>query len=333
MPSRRPSWKRVLAAGAVALLISPAALLSATPASAADGSSTLPSGPNPLASGPALPTFSAAAEAQKTAEREGRTAVAKKLGIISAQPTAVWLGEWYDSSTLVRVLRAETQAAVRQKKTAVFVLYAIPARDCGQHSGGGLDPAGYARWVALIAQTLRGTPSVAIVEPDALAMLGECAGQGDRAGLIRDGVRTLAAAGVPAYIDAGNSGWIAPEVMAARLRDAGIADARGFATNVSGFRTTASERTYAERVRSALGGTARYVIDTSRNGRGWTGEWCNPPGAGLGSTPRAVSGAGGLDALLWIKRPGESDGDCNGGPAAGSWFEKAALDLVARRQT
>ncbi|MDT0116667.1 glycoside hydrolase family 6 protein [Microbacterium sp. PRF11] len=288
--------------------------------------------PNPLASGPALPTYSAAAEAQKAATAAGRTSVAKQIAVIAGQPTAVWLGEWYDDAALVRVLQAETQTAAQQKKTAVFVLYAIPARDCGLHSSGGFDAAGYQRWARLIAQTLRGTPSVAIVEPDALAMLGSCEGQGDRLGLIADAVRTLADAGVPAYIDAGNSNWVPAETMAQRLRDAGVSTARGFSTNISNFQTTTAEQRYAERVRALLGGTARYVIDTSRNGRGWTGDWCNPSGVGLGTTPRAVTGSGGLDALLWIKRPGESDGLCNGGPAAGSWFEKAALDLVALRK-
>ena len=109
------------------------------------------------------------------------------------------------------------------------------------------------------------------------------------------------------------------ETMAERLRAAGVASARGFSANVSNFKLTADEQRYAESLRTLLGGSARYVIDTSRNGRGWTGDWCNPSGVGLGSTPRAVSGSGGLDALLWIKRPGESDGECNGGPAAGGW--------------
>lgn len=306
-------------------------LFVSTPAAAREvSSSTTPSG-NPLASGPAMPTYSAAAEAQKAAAAAGRTSVAKQISVIAGQPTAVWLGEWYDDAALVRVLQAESQAAIQQRKTAVFVLYAIPARDCDFYSSGGFDGPNYQRWTRLIAQTLRGTPSVAIVEPDALSMLGQCDGQGDRVGLIADAVRVLAEAGVPSYIDAGHSRWISAETMAERLRAAGVSAARGFATNVSNFNLTADEHGYAERLRTLLGGSARYVIDTSRNGRGWTGDWCNPSGVGLGTTPRPVSGRGGLDALLWIKRPGESDGECNGGPAAGAWFEKAALDLVALR--
>jgi endoglucanase len=95
-----------------------------------------------------------------------------------------------------------------------------------------------------------------------------------------------------------------------------------------------------------------FVIDSSRNGQGpWTPaasypdpqDWCNPPDRGLGVRPTADTGSTLLDAYLWIKIPGESDGECTRGlgptgtvdpewgivdPAAGSWFPEMALDLV-----
>lgn len=49
-------------------------------------------------------------------------------------------------------------------------------------------------------------------------------------------------------------------------------------------------------------------IDESRvDRRIHKGNWCNPSGAGLGERPRAVPEAG-IDAYVWIKPPGESDG-------------------------
>jgi len=97
--------------------------------------------------------------------------------------------------------------------------------------------------------------------------------------------------------------------------------------------------------------TVHFVIDTSRNGQGpWTPpahpagdpqDWCNPPNRGLGLRPTANTGQPLLDAYLWVKIPGESDGQCyrwtNGpldpvrnmqDPAAGQWFPKMALELV-----
>ncbi len=96
-----------------------------------------------------------------------------------------------------------------------------------------------------------------------------------------------------------------------------------------------------------------FVIDTSRNWQGpWTPTtsypdamtWCNPPDRGLGVRPSANTGNTLLDAYLWIKLPGESDGECTRGlgpagttvdpewglidPAAGQWFPEMALDLV-----
>jgi endoglucanase len=98
----------------------------------------------------------------------------------------------------------------------------------------------------------------------------------------------------------------------------------------------------------------KFVIDTSRNGRGpWTAPadssypdpqvWCNPPDRGLGARPTVATGNGLASAYLWIKKPGESDGSCNRGiagattdpewndavdPAAGAWFPGLALDLA-----
>jgi endoglucanase len=38
-----------------------------------------------------------------------------------------------------------------------------------------------------------------------------------------------------------------------------------------------------------------------------------------------------VDAYLWIKTPGGSDGDCHAGdPPAGGWFQSYALGLVQR---
>lgn len=97
----------------------------------------------------------------------------------------------------------------------------------------------------------------------------------------------------------------------------------------------------------------RFVIDTSRNGQGpWTPpagvypdpqDWCNPPGRGVGIRPTLDTGVPLVDAYLWIKIPGESDGQCTRGlgpvgtvdpewdqvdPAAGQWFPDMALELA-----
>ncbi|MFF9624943.1 glycoside hydrolase family 6 protein [Streptomyces griseosporeus] len=98
--------------------------------------------------------------------------------------------------------------------------------------------------------------------------------------------------------------------------------------------------------------SAHFVIDTSRNGLGaWTPEpgkysgdpeiWCNAPGRGLGPRPTADTGVPLVDAYLWVKIPGESDGSCTrntGGsidpeygivdPPAGTWWPDQAHSLA-----
>ncbi|WP_407676180.1 glycoside hydrolase family 6 protein [Peristeroidobacter agariperforans] len=99
------------------------------------------------------------------------------------------------------------------------------------------------------------------------------------------------------------------------------------------------ELTYAQAfrqraVQAGFDANIGMLIDTSRNGWGGPnrptgpstaadlntrinasridrrihkGNWCNPSGAGLGERPRAAP-ASGIDAYVWIKPPGESDG-------------------------
>ncbi len=146
---------------------------------------------------------------------------------------------------------------------------------------------------------------------------------------------------------------------------------------------TYSDQWYAASLGKAVP-TTHFVIDTSRNGQGplvagvyaaapynqpsavvqtiGNGNWCNPPNRGLGTPSTANTGVPLLDAYLWVKTPGQSDGTCDaaGGvrawdfaaysepgwpnepstqavfdplwgiddPAAGAWFPQQALDLA-----
>jgi endoglucanase len=115
--------------------------------------------------------------------------------------------------------------------------------------------------------------------------------------------------------------------MAPILNEIGMSDIRGFATNVSNFNSTDSETTYANAL-SAKTGDSHYIIDTSRNGNGGTSDWCNPTGRALGHVPTVIDNGTAQDADLWVKQPGESDGSCNGGPTAGTWWDAGALALA-----
>ncbi|MBA3670963.1 MAG: glycoside hydrolase family 6 protein, partial [Gemmatimonadaceae bacterium] len=119
-----------------------------------------------------------------------------------------------------------------------------------------------------------------------------------------------------------------PTDMADRLRKSGIDGADGFALNVSNFQANSVLMTYGDALSRLVGGK-HYVIDTSRNGRGGAArrEWCNPPGQALGTLPTTDTRRPLVDAFLWVKVPGQSDGTCNGGPRAGEWWPDYALGL------
>jgi endoglucanase len=294
----------------------------------------------PIADGPAFGSrlyvdpYSDAQSVYRQLIAQGNTGTAALIGQIASQPTAVWLGDWYSPTLLLSVIQRHLSAAAAQGAKPVFVTYAIPDRDCGGYSAGGFTTDQYLDWNARVAAALAGSHAVVLVEPDSLAMLSstKCAGVAPtRLPLLRSAVDTLAAAGLVTYLDGGNARWLTPDVQASYLKAAGIADARGFFTNVSNFDFTQAERDYAGKISSRVG-WKHFVIDVSRNGNGWTGTWCNPPGAALGPNPQlAQSATSKLDALLWVKHPGASDGPCNGGPAAGAWFESAAEALVLGR--
>jgi endoglucanase len=106
--------------------------------------------------------------------------------------------------------------------------------------------------------------------------------------------------------------------------------------------------------------TTHFIIDSSRNGKGplnsapfglapynqpsdvlsalTSGNWCNPPGAGLGIRPTANTGVALLDAYLWVKIPGESDGSCAAnadghGPRAWDYTQYNPWNVTGAAQT
>ena len=119
--------------------------------------------------------------------------------------------------------------------------------------------------------------------------------------------------------------------MASRLTSAGIAMAQGFSLNISNFLFTSDNVSYGAQISSLVGGR-HFVVDTGRNGLGPTSDdqWCNPAGRALGVRPTTATGNALVDAFLWIKSPGESDGACNGAPASGAWMPEYALGLSQR---
>ncbi len=156
------------------------------------------------------------------------------------------------------------------------------ASHCGGGSAGGASsPEAYVGWIRAVAAAIGTADAVVIVEPDTLALL--CGDPVQRVRMLQDAVDALEAnRGTRTYLDAGHSDWIAPQVMAERLRAAGVDEADGFALNVSNFQTTADNVAYGAAVSTVLGG-GHFVVDTGRNGNGPGSDWCNPRVGRLGN--------------------------------------------------
>lgn len=297
---------------------------------------TPPSGPAHALEGASLyldPYSNAAREAATL--RSSDPARAALFDKVAGQSQADWVGDWIPTAELASNVDARIDAIAAAGAVPVLVAYAIPLRDCGSYSAGGIaTPDGYREWVRELARGIGGRRAAVILEPDALGLISclTAVQQDDRLALLADAVTTLTAGGASVYLDAGHSAWVPGETMASRLTAAGVAGARGFSLNVSNFQPTANEIAYGATLAERLGGKA-FVIDTSRNGLGpYDGaeSWCNPPGRALGERPSTSTGVAGLDALLWVKRPGESDGTCRGGPSAGTWWPDYAAGLAGR---
>ncbi|MET9154603.1 glycoside hydrolase family 6 protein [Streptomyces griseoflavus] len=266
---------------------------------------------------------------------DGKKAEAEQIRKIAEQP----VGEWISPEKPEEQARGYTEGAEKADRTALLVLYNIPHRDCDQYSrGGAADGDAYRDFVDAVARGIGDRPATVILEPDAvLHLVDGCTPQQyheERYDLLSGAIDKLKGLkNTKVYLDAGNAGWGNPDQIFDPLKRAGIDRADGFSVNVSNFYTTEESIAYGKRLSAKVGGKP-FVIDTSRNGNGPYTEgdpkerWCNPPGRALGETPTVDTADPLVDAYLWVKRPGESDGECKGGPKAGQWWADYALELA-----
>lgn len=247
---------------------------------------------------------------------------------------------WVDSNDAIDVVASDVRSYVRAAEAVsalpIIAIYAVPHRDCGGFSSGGM--AGgedYRTWVEQVAAGAGQSHVAFVIEPDALTAM-DCLPpdlQAERLDLLRFAVQTLTRnPNASVYIDGGHSRWLPAAELARRLDAVDVDLARGFALNTSNFLPTQEQIAYGENV-SQLTNGAHYVIDTSRNGAGPAPDaplnWCNPPGRAVGAAPTSVTAGPNADAYLWVKHPGESDGDCaRDDPHSGTFMDSYATALV-----
>ncbi|KZT41730.1 exoglucanase 3, partial [Sistotremastrum suecicum HHB10207 ss-3] len=189
-------------------------------------------------------------------------------------------------------------------------------------------------------------------------------------------ISKLQAPNVALYLDAGHGGWLGwagnlqpaaelfAEVVGLATKGSKI---RGFSINTSNYNTynasyqetfynydpSYTEDLYANNLAPYLKNVslpAHFVVDTGRDGkygiRTDGSQWCNVKGAGFGIRPTTTTHDPLIDALVWVKPGGESDGTSNSSsprfdptcvdsaaftpaPEAGTWFEAYFESLLA----
>jgi endoglucanase len=264
---------------------------------------------------------------------------------IGSKAQALWIiPEAYGTKWVRSSVRAYTSRALKAKKTPMLTVYGIPGRDCGgQSSSGALQTAAqYRAWIRQIGAGLKKQHALVILEPDALPLFGGTSCGTPPAGwlgMLRYASKTLSRSGAWVYLDAGHSNWTPYDNRPSLLKAAGIQYDRGISTNVSNFRPTRDEQSYAATMLAGLRKLGvkgkHYVIDTSRNGATPSPDGydvLNPTWARVGAAPR-LAFKGAFDGTLWVKHPGESDGQVNGGNASGQWCTLLADRLLGRPDT
>ncbi|KAI8692476.1 hypothetical protein LRP88_07403 [Fusarium phalaenopsidis] len=235
----------------------------------------------------------------------------------------------------------------------------------------------YINTIKKIIQSYSDIRILLVIEPDSLANLvtnmdvAKCAKAHDAyISLTNYAVTELNLPNVAMYLDAGHAGWLgwpnnqgpAAKLFASIYKDAGKPAAlRGLATNVANYNAWSlssappytqgasiyDEKSYIHAMGPLLEQNgwpgAHFITDQGRSGKQPTGQiqwgdWCNSKGTGFGIRPSANTGDSLLDAFVWVKPGGESDGTsdtsaarydyhCGASaalqpaPEAGTWFQ------------
>ncbi|KAH9106262.1 hypothetical protein LEN26_014601 [Aphanomyces euteiches] len=287
------------------------------------------------------------------------------LQAVASQPIATWYTDRVDDPGAVA--SAVLDACCKANDVPVFVVYGLPHKDCDaglSSAGSNQNDDDYATFVSRLASLVSTRQVIYVIEPDALALLAQdaasCAWTFNYFDNLVRAVELLTCSNPNArvYIDVGHWGLTNVSTvlpLVANLTKLGRGHVMGIAINTSNFRTTSELTQLCHAFVDA--GTAQYgtsghdgallpvklmnfqgynwtcVFDTARNYRGPApdDEWCNPSTAAIGVPPTDQTGIRAVDYFLWLKPPGESDGECADenafslpqSPDAGQYFDLA----------
>ncbi|KAF0716255.1 Aste57867_2943 [Aphanomyces stellatus] len=300
----------------------------------------------PLCKGNPVPSYSQAA----TQYPQIKNAITK----LNQFQFATW---WTDNNPSYFTEMQKLLNNCNDSSVPTVIVYGLPNKDCKaafSNLGTNRDADSYSKFISDLADLVGTRPVNYIFEPDALSLSLEepCAANSGYLDnmmatlpLLTDGNKNASV-----YVDVGYwsfktdelTGMVAQAIKQLTSKTAAGASAiRGISLGTSNYRTTSDMVALCKKFNEATTklmkkGDFKCVVDTSRNYLGpaaGTGEWCNNRYAAIGVPPTSNTSNDLIDYFLWLKTPGESDGQCNtpeitsdalkNGPAAGQFFEKA----------
>lgn len=249
---------------------------------------------------------------------------------------------WYTDNTSPEQLDEMLNTLVRDcgNTTRIpIVVYGIPGKDCAagfSNKGHNTNIDDYKLFLTRLVMKLGDKKVVYILEPDAVGLTanGGCGNEHNYREYLRLALNVLSVLpNAEIFLDVGywvvesnakevstflNEIW--PHYFSNSLK--------GIALNTANYRSTHEMSQLCNKLAQTSGRDLQCIIDTSRNNKGPNGnEWCNAKYTGIGSTPTESTSISRIAYFLWVKPPGESDGECTGqssealrGPSAGAFF-------------
>jgi endoglucanase len=269
------------------------------------------------------------------------------LGTIALAPKAKFFGAWISDSDIADKVSQYVQNATGGDpdvlvQLTLFRMVPWEGEACTRLPTQA-ERTSYKKWITTVATTLGAQHAAIVLQPDGPFLKCVPGGSKVPAHLLRYASRTLSAQpNVSVYVEMGSSDWFRgkPAEAVSMLESAGVRTARGFALDTSHFDSIGHQVAFGTKIVAALAkdGIAdrHFVIDTSDNGRAFTGAWyhahhaakplgyakachsatqrhcvalgvppttdVDSPAWGL-SAARAAEAARHVDGYLWVSRP------------------------------
>jgi len=233
---------------------------------------------------------------------------------------------WYtdrDSNSLNKITNALNNC---ESSLNTIIVYGLPGKDCdagASSSGTNQNDAAYITFVNALSTEIANKEVIIILEPDAisLSMPGKCGLNNNFIPNIEKALSILSEnCNAKIYLDIGYWNLIYGNDKIKQVLD--IINKidpnnviKGFSLDLSNYRTTVESIKSCTDIRSVSGKDYHCIIDTSRNHNGpdtANSQWCNLLTAGMGELPTDKTNNAIIDYFLWMKPPGEVDGQCTG---------------------